>query len=82
MKGRILLTCSQCQRTREIAGEIPGEYTISFADAVHVEGWVPRPGAPESAFLCGDCLGTWAGHESVDDAAKIEERGDSGESQR
>jgi hypothetical protein len=71
MEGRVLLRCGECQVTREIVGEIPGEYTDSFLAAVRLDGWVPRP--PDGATLiCGACLTRdFAGHESVDDEAKV-----------
>ena len=47
MEGRVLLKCGECELTREIVGEIPDEYTKSFADAVHQDGWVPRPGVAD-----------------------------------
>jgi hypothetical protein len=72
MEGRVLLTCGECGRTREISGEIPREYTDCFAQAAREDGWVPRPGAPQPAFVCGACLAReFAGHETVDDGANI-----------
>jgi len=69
MEGRVLLRCGECDLTREISGEIPGEYTRCFDDAVHLDGWVPRPGTNYSSLICGACLAKeYVGHESVDDA--------------
>ena len=76
MEGRVLLKCSGCGRTRQMSGEMPGEYTRSFAAAVHEEGWVPRPGANEPALICGQCLLKYSGHETMDDEAKV--HGDKG----
>ena len=72
MEGRVLLTCNECGRTREVVGEIPREYTGCFVKAVSEDGWVPRPAAAHVAFVCGPCLAKeFAGHETVDDQAKI-----------
>lgn len=72
MEGRVLLKCGECDLTREIVGEIPEEYTRCFDDAVHSDGWVPRPGANSASLICGECLlKSYAGHETVDDAEKI-----------
>lgn len=68
MEGRVVLRCAECGVTREIAGEIPDEYTRAFDDAVHADGWVPRPGAGAPGLICGKCLLQYSGHESVDDA--------------
>ena len=70
MEGRTILRCPQCDMTREIAGEIPEEYTVAFGRAVREEGWVPLPGA-SLAMICGSCFTRWAGHETVDDEAKV-----------
>ena len=71
MEGRVLLRCGECQKTREISGEIPEEYTQSFALAVAEDGWVPRPGANTAELICRDCLLKYAGHETVDDEEKV-----------
>ena len=72
MEGRVLLTCSECGRTKEISGEMPGEYTDCFAKAVREEGWVPRPGVTELKFIDSACLKKeFSGHETVDDERKI-----------
>ena len=71
MEGRVLLKCGECNLTRQISGEIPEEYTRSFDQAVHEEGWVPHPGSNSPALLCGACLGKYAGHETMDDEAKV-----------
>jgi hypothetical protein len=71
MEGRVLLTCGECDLTREIVGEIPEEYTRSFAAAVHQDGWVPRPGANTNTLICRDCLMHYVGHETVDDEEKV-----------
>ena len=69
MEGRVLLKCGECERTAEIVGEIPDEYTKSFDEAVHRDGWVPRPGTDDSPLICRECLRRrYEGHESVDDA--------------
>jgi hypothetical protein len=75
MEGRVMLKCGDCGRTREISGEIPGEYSACFARAVEEEGWAPRPGA-KPAFICGACLVNYSGHETVDDEEKILGRAD------
>ena len=74
MEGRTLLQCGECELTREIAGEIPDEYTRCFDEAVHRDGWVPRPG--NGKLVCGQCLQKYAGHESVDDEEKVQGRRD------
>lgn len=71
MEGRVVLQCGECARTREIVGEIPDEYIRSFDDAVHRDGWAPKPGANSTALICRDCLlRAYAGHETVDDDPK------------
>ena len=74
MEGRVLLHCGECDLTREIVGEIPEEYTLSFLDAVRMDGWVPRPGSNHESLICRDCLLKYAGHETVDDQEKVEGR--------
>ena len=71
MEGRTLLTCGECELTREIVGEIPDEYTRSVDEAVHEDGWVPRPGANHASLICGECLVKYSGHETVDDEEKV-----------
>ena len=74
MEGRVLLTCGECNLTREIAGEIPDEYIRSFHKAVHEQGWAPRPGSA-NVLICGECLkNNYEGHESVDDEEKVQGR--------
>ncbi|MGH9456582.1 MAG: hypothetical protein ACRD2J_02965 [Thermoanaerobaculia bacterium] len=70
MEGRTLLRCPECGCEREIVGEIPEEYTASFAAAVAEEGWVPRPGRTHE-LICGACLRRYEGHETVDDEPKV-----------
>lgn len=72
MEGRVLLNCGECDVTAEIAGEIPEEYTRSFLDAIHRDGWVPRPGANVPSLICRQCLVKYAGHETVDDEEKVQ----------
>lgn len=72
MEGRVLLKCGECELTREIAGELPDEYTRAFDAAVHQDGWVPRPGANDRSLICRDCLVKYAGHETVDDEPKVQ----------
>ena len=74
MEGRTLLTCGDCGLTRQIAGEIPEEYTRSFDEAVHHDGWAPKPGTNSAALICRECLRKYAGHETVDDEAKVQGR--------
>ncbi len=77
MEGRVLLTCGECPKTAEIVGEIPDEYIRSFDEAVHRDGWAPRPGMNVSALICRDCLQkNYEGHESVDDEEKVQGRKD------
>lgn len=70
MEGRTLLICADCGKRREVSGEMPVEYTSCFTQVAAEDGWVPRPGA-QPAFLCGDCLRRYAGHETVDDEEKV-----------
>lgn len=79
MEGRVLLKCDECDLTREIHGEIPEEFTKCFDDAVHSDGWVPRPGANDGSLICRDCLVKYAGHETVDDEEKVQGRRGLGE---
>ena len=72
MEGRVVLKCGECELTTEIVGEIPDEYTRCFDEAVHRDGWVPRPGANDFSLICGDCLKQYEGHESVDDEQKVQ----------
>jgi hypothetical protein len=74
MEGRTILRCGECGMTREIAGEIPEEYTRCFAEAVQSEGWVPHPGANAPSLICGACLMKYVGHETVDDEEKVQGR--------
>jgi hypothetical protein len=69
MEGRFILRCSECERTKEVCGEMPEEYTESFAAAVR-EGWVPRPGS-DVLFLCATDAATYMGSETADDEEKI-----------
>ena len=73
MKGRTQIRCAECGRTREVAGEIPEEYTACFRRVVEEDGFVPRPGA-ELVLICGRCLLRYAGHETVDDEEKLQGR--------
>jgi hypothetical protein len=66
----MLLRCARCDRSRDVAGEIPEEYTASFGAAVAEEGWAPLPG-PRLEMICGPCFTRWAGHETVDDEPKV-----------
>ena len=76
MEGRVVLNCGDCGLTREVVGEIPEEYTRSFAEAVARDGWVPRPGA-ETKFICRTCLiREYGGHETMDDEEKVQGRKD------
>ena len=72
MEGRVLLRCSECDRTRQISGEIPDEYIQCFAEAVAKDGWAPRPGANSASLICRDCLMKYSGHETVDDEEKVQ----------
>ncbi len=76
MEGRVLLKCGECEKTREIVGEIPEEFTKSFDEAVHEDGWVPRPGVNSAQLICRDCLMKYVGHETVDDEEKVQGRRD------
>jgi hypothetical protein len=72
MEGRVVLRCGECGLVREIVGEIPDEYTRCFDEAVHRDGWVPRPGATSPSLICRECLvKSYEGHESVDDEEKV-----------
>lgn len=75
MEGRVLLKCGECNLTREIVGEIPEEYTRCFDEAVHRDGWVPRPGTNHTSLICRECLvKSYSGHETVDDEEKVQGR--------
>ncbi len=76
MEGRVLLQCGECELTREIVGELPDEFTKCFDEAVHQDGWVPRPGANTASLICRDCLMKYSGHETVDDEEKVQGRRD------
>ncbi len=67
MEGRVRIVCAECGRTREVSGEISKEYTECFVKIVREDGFVPRPGVPTLALICGTCLRKYEGHESVDD---------------
>ena len=51
-------------------GEIPAEYFACFTMVVQRDGWVVAPGA-KCDMLCGECLKTYEGSETHDDAEKI-----------
>jgi len=70
MEARATVTCAECGRTREVSGEIAGEYTNCFVQVIREDGFVPKPGAAV-AFLCGACLRAYEGPgtESSDDGA-------------
>lgn len=70
MEGRTRVVCADCGRTREIAGEMPGDYSACFLEVVREDGFVPRPGSA-GGYLCGACLATYEGSETTDDAEKI-----------
>ena len=71
MKGRVRIRCAECGRTREVSGEIPHEFTSCFIQIIEEDGFVPRPGVAQ-AFICGQCLLRYEGHESVDDEEKVQ----------
>jgi hypothetical protein len=70
MEGQVQLCCRDCGRKASVRGEMPEEYTACFVEVVRRDGWVVAPGA-KCDLLCGECLKTYAGHETVDDAEKI-----------
>jgi len=76
VEGRTLLKCGECPLTREIVGELPDEYIRSFDEAVHSDGWAPRPGANSASLICRDCLTKYSGHETVDDEEKVQGKRD------
>ena len=76
MEARVVLQCGECELTAEIVGEIPDEYTRRFDEAVHRDGWVPRPGVAGNPLICRECLLKFEGHESVDDEEKVQGRRD------
>ena len=73
MQARATVTCAECGRSREVSGEIAEEFTACFVQIVSEDGFVPRPGAATTAFICGACLRRYegTGSESRDDAEKI-----------
>jgi hypothetical protein len=72
VEARATVTCAECGKTREVAGEIPDEYTACFVQIVKEDGFVPKPGTTV-ALLCGACLRAYEGpgSESTDDAPAI-----------
>ena len=70
MEGQVQLCCRDCGRRASVRGEMPVEYTACFNEVVRRDGWVVAPGA-KCDLLCGECLATYAGHETVDDAEKF-----------
>jgi len=70
MQGQALLRCRDCGRTATVSGEMPAEYTACFVRVVQRDGWVVAPGNTCS-LLCGQCLATYEGSETHDDAEKI-----------
>ncbi len=72
MEGRVQVVCAECGRTREVAGEIPEEYTECFVQVVREDGFVPRPGT-SPALICGECLRKYEGpgSETRDDAENM-----------
>ena len=75
MEGRVQIRCVECGLTRDVAGEIPEEYTAAFVRAIEQEGFVPRPGGA-LAFICGACVRRYAGHETMDDEDKVQGKRD------
>ena len=69
MEARATVVCAECGRAREVAGEIPEEFTACFVQVINEDGFVPKPGATV-AFICGECLRAYEGPgtESRDDA--------------
>jgi hypothetical protein len=69
VEARATVTCAECGKTREVAGEIPDEYTACFARIVKEDRFVPQPGTAV-AFICGACLRAYEGPgtESRDDS--------------
>ena len=70
MDGQAQLTCRDCGRKATVKGELPAGYFACFVEVVRRDGFVVAPGA-KCDLLCGSCLATYAGHETVDDAEKI-----------
>lgn len=70
MEGQVQLRCRDCGRTASVRGEIPAEYFACFVEVVRRDGWVVAPGA-KCDLLCGNCLGTYEGSETHDDAEKM-----------
>ena len=72
MQGQALLRCRDCGRTATVSGEMPAEYSACFVQVVQRDGWVvaPSPGA-RCELLCGQCLRSYEGSETHDDAEKI-----------
>jgi hypothetical protein len=70
MDGQVQLCCRDCGRRASVRGELPAEYAACFIEVARRDGWVVAPGA-KCDLLCGECLKTYAGHETVDDAERI-----------
>ena len=73
MKGQAVLTCRDCRRTATVSGELPAEYSSCFRKVIADGGWVVAPG-DRGDLLCGECLRTYEGSETHDDAEKVRRR--------
>jgi hypothetical protein len=72
VKGQAQLRCRDCGRTASVRGELPAEYFACFVQVVQRDGWVVAPSAGDRCeLLCGQCLRTYEGSETHDDAEKI-----------
>jgi hypothetical protein len=70
MQGQAQLRCKDCGRTASVRGEMPVEYFACFVKVVQRDGWVVAPGNT-CALLCGECLKSYEGSETHDDAEKL-----------
>ena len=70
MEGQALLVCRDCGRRATVSGEMPAEYSACFVKVVQRDGWVVAPGN-RCEMICGECLKSYEGSETHDDAEKI-----------
>jgi hypothetical protein len=70
MEGQARLVCRDCGRAASVRGEMPTEYTACFVEVVQRDGFVVAPGN-RCEMICGECLKSYEGSETHDDAEKL-----------